>query len=579
MGLSISYFPENVISFLADEYNSLRNSSDANDFLQSYCGIRTFFENDAELTATRMIIQDHLDSDNIVNRREFGDYQTNERLANESTKLVVGDSDYEFLLEPTCGKGNFIIAGLKNINSLKTVVGIEIHKPYVWETKLKVLSYYLNNPQRDIIDIDIINGDFFDYDFQQLADSTSKMKTLLIGNPPWITNSELGKLNSKNIPVKLNKKQLRGLDALTGKSNFDLGEAVLLLLFDHFQNHSGRFGLLVKNIVVKNILKSQKVNKYKLSNLSKFVINAKTEFDVSVNACLFFGNLGETSVTSCDEYDFYTRKKASTFGWSHNKFVSSITDYEKNRKIDGKSSLVWRSGMKHDCTKVMELDLIDGDMFINKLDDSIVIEPDLVYRILKSSDLKTSDITSSRKFTIVTQKKIGQDTGYIKYNYPLTYKYLFSKKDFFRSRKSSIYKGKPDYSIFGIGEYSFKLHKVAISGLYKKTQFTYVGPDGSKPIMLDDTCYSIGFNTKGQAKIIQALLNSQEVQEFLKSIIFSDSKRSINKDVLMRVNLSAVFNQYSPSEILLFHESITLDDYENLKEKLISNSKFQATLF
>ena len=39
------------------------------------------------------------------------------------------------VIEPTCGKGNFIIASLKNFDSISSIFGIEIYKPYVWETK------------------------------------------------------------------------------------------------------------------------------------------------------------------------------------------------------------------------------------------------------------------------------------------------------------------------------------------------------------------------------------------------------------------------------------------------------------
>ena len=111
----------------------------------------------------------------------------------------------------------------------------------------------------------------------------------------------------------------------------------------------------------------------------------------------------------------------------------------------------------------------------------------------------------------------------------LSYNYLSTHKEFFDKRKSSIYKDKPDFSIFGIGDYSFTNYKVAISGLYKSTHFTLVSPKDNKPIMLDDTCYFIGFNKLKMAEIAHYLVNSDSIQQFLKSIIFSDSKSLLIK--------------------------------------------------
>jgi hypothetical protein len=58
--------------------------------------------------------------------------------------------------------------------------------------------------------------------------------------------------------------------------------------------------------------------------------------------------------------------------------------------------------------------------------------------------------------------------------------------------------------------------------------------------MLDDTCYLLGFDTPGEAAVALGLLNSQPVQDFLKSIVFPDSKRPYTKDVLMRLDLQKV---------------------------------------
>lgn len=137
----------------------------------------------------------------------------------------------------------------------------------------------------------------------------------------------------------------------------------------------------------------------------------------------------------------------------------------------------------------------------------------------------------------------------IKKQYPKTYQYLKNYSELFSKRKSSIYNNKPAFSIFGVGDYSFKPFKVAVSGLYKNPRFSLLLPKDSKPIMLDDTCYFIGFESLEYAKITHFLLNKPETQLFLQSIIFSDSKRSITKEVLMRIDITKIANETNYNDL------------------------------
>ncbi len=347
----------------------------------------------------------------------------------------------------------------------------------------------------------------------------------------------LGSLNSTNLPKKNNFKKHSGLDAMTGKGNFDIAEFIAMSLIETFQNCNGNLLLLVKNSVVKNIVFDQNTRKFNIGSIEKHGIDCKKEFNVSVEASLFYCRLNSISEYNCKEYNFYEKGKCiQNFGWLENKFVSNIDTYNATKEIDGESPFVWRQGLKHDCSSIMELDKVNGH-YINGLNEEIKLENDLVYGILKSSDLKNIVINQTRKYTIVTQKKVGQDTKYIKSEFPKTYQYLNDHLPNFESRKSSIYNNKPLFSIFGIGDYSFKPYKVAISGLYKTFHFTLVLPQNEKPVMLDDTCYLIGFDKIDFAVYSLILLNSKKAMQFLKSITFADAKRTFTKDVLMRIDL------------------------------------------
>ena len=151
-------------------------------------------------------------------------------------------ADIEFVLEPTCGQGNFLLAAIQCFKAIKRVVGVEIYKPYVWETKFKILEYFLKNSNLSKPDITIFHANAFKFSYEKLAADTQGFKTLVIGNPPWVTNSELGSIDSKNLPQKSNFRQNKGLDAITGKGNFDIGEYISSLMLKSFHQHEGDYG-------------------------------------------------------------------------------------------------------------------------------------------------------------------------------------------------------------------------------------------------------------------------------------------------------------------------------------------------
>jgi hypothetical protein len=574
-----THISDSIFGFFQKNQKHLLDFNEVNSIIKEVSGINDFFTTQEQSTELLEKIKENYSIVSEPDRREYGDFQTNQLLAERVTEYVFSNSnDFEFVLEPTCGKGNFILASIIQFKNLKKVVGVEIYQPYIWETKFKILEYFLFSKDKSKPEIDIFHANAFEFSYEDLAKLTRGLKTLVIGNPPWVTNSELGSMDSKNLPQKSNFKNHRGFEAITGKGNFDIGEYISLIMLKCFDRHNGTFAFLIKNSVVKNLIQDQQRNKFRIGQSKKMNIDAKKEFNVSVNACLFLIDLNSEPSFTCEEYDFYTHEFLTTFGWYKDKFVYSVQDYDQSSVVDGKSKFIWRSGVKHDCSKVMELDQVNGH-FKNALGEQVNLESDLVYGLLKSSDLKEDKTNSFRKLTIITQKKIGQETRYIKDKFPLIYDYLTSHKNFFDKRKSSIYKDKPSFSIFGIGDYSFAPYKVAISGLYKSTHFTLVTPKNNKPLMLDDTCYFIGFDNLKMAEIAHYIVNSNLVQKFLKSIIFLDSKRSINKDTLMRIDFQRAFESMDFAIARKKIKDLKIEDWETFGEMVKDNAIKQMTLF
>ena len=138
------------------------------------------------------------------------------------------------------------------------------------------------------------------------------------------------------------------------------------------------------------------------------------------------------------------------------------------------------------------------------------------------------------------KKKPKDDTQQIQNIAPKTWDYLRSHICEFKKRKSLIYKNAPDFAMFGIGEYSFKKYKVAISGFYKKPLFSLITAD--KAVMLDDTCYFLSFDSFDEAYMMTLLLNTKPVQNLLISIAFLNSKRPYTKKILQRIDIKKAFS-------------------------------------
>lgn len=564
----------NVYDFFGNVLYTINDFQKANKKVYSVCGIKEFFPTNDDFIKVKERINSNQNLVKEDSRIEYGDFQTPESLAELTIKRVLENNKLpNVILEPTCGKGVFVLAALKQINNFARYYCIEIYKPYIWIAKFTILEYFLSNKDRIVPHIEFIHHSIFEINFKEIIEIKSDDFLLILGNPPWVTNSQLGLLNSDNLPKKSNFKGHNGFDAITGKGNFDIAEYICLMLFNSFSNTNGIFAFLVKNIVIKNLINDQFQNKYRIGEMIQFSFDAKKEFNVSADASLFFCKLNTNTSFQCLRKSIYSEDNNSDnyFGFVEEKFVSNVKSYDRYKKYDGKSPLIWRSGVKHDCSKIMDLEKINGH-YLNQLSEEIELEGDIVYGLLKSSDLKNIVIDNTRKHTIITQKKIGEDTSYIRKQFPNIYSYLVNHKEYFTARKSKIYNDKPPFSIFGIGNYSFTKYKVAISGLYKQTKFSLLLPFNNKPMMVDDTCYFIGFDDIYDAIIILLALNHETTQEFLNSLIFYDTKRIITKDILMRIDLVEILNNV-PYEY--FEKSLGLD-YSNLCGR-ITKSKFENT--
>lgn len=358
-------------------------------------------------------------------KREYGDYQTPVDFAE---KVCLYLKKYRHIrpsaiVEPTCGIGNFLESSL--LFEADEYYGIEINPEYCDICRKKI------NDSR----VTIISSDFFAFSSKSLIQDQSQI--LVIGNPPWVTNSTLSSLGSNNLPIKANFKCLKGIDAITGASNFDICEYIILQLINEYRDTNTVISMLCKTSVARNIFKELKRNYINFSSCDILEFDSAKVFGINASACVLVIQLSEKAASSdiCNVYDFENPETIkSQFGYSGGQLYSNLDSEAEN--FDGHCYFEWRQGVKHDCSKVMELTLRNGSLQNGKK-ETVNIENDIVFPLIKSSMFKAPIIHSFSKFVIVTQKKAREETEHLKYDAPKTWKYLNNNIGLFESRKSS----------------------------------------------------------------------------------------------------------------------------------------------
>lgn len=466
-------------------------------------------------------------------RIEFGDFQTPLPLARSvCARLKAEGVRADIVIEPTCGLGVFLLAAAECYPQAK-LRGFDINHEYV-ATAAKRLSD-LGASHRSAVR----QQDFFAHDWDREM-AGSHRAVLILGNLPWVTSQTVASINGNNVPAKENFQGLRGIAARTGKSNFDISEWMLIRLVNALRGKRATIAMLCKTGTARKLLRYGWQNDGRIASASLYQIDAKADFGASVDACLLVARLGEAGAA---EAAFFESLRAPApvrrIGLAGQDLVADLATYRRLHHLEGLCPYQWRSGVKHDCASVMELQPDVHGVLRNKLGERVVIEPEYLYPLLKCSDLANGRNVPER-MVVVTQKRVGDDTSGIASQAPCAWKYLTSHNSRFTARKSSIYKEQTRFALFGIGDYTFAPWKVAVSGLHHHPRFTLVPPCKGKPVLFDDTCYFLPFSDAQEACLVADILNSEPSHALLKALMFDDAKRPITVELLQRLNLSAI---------------------------------------
>jgi hypothetical protein len=178
---------------------------------------------------------------------EYGDFQTPPELTEKiCQKLWQIHVKPKVIIEPTCGIGNFLKAASLTFKQTEKILGFEINPDYITQINQ---DRQISQDQR----IQVEQKNFFDCDWYSLTQPWTE-NILFLGNLPWITNSKQGLINGKNLPQKSNFQRYHGLDAITGKSNFDISEWMLIKLIECIDRRSAYLAIICKTAVSRKIL-------------------------------------------------------------------------------------------------------------------------------------------------------------------------------------------------------------------------------------------------------------------------------------------------------------------------------------
>ncbi len=425
------------------------------------------------------------------------------------------------VLEPTCGEGAFLQASAAAFPDA-SLVGFDVSAAYVATARARLPL------ARAHVEV----SDFFTTNWPEMMRRLPE-PLLIVGNPPWVTSATQSTLNASNLPEKTNFQNHKGLDALTGKSNFDISEWMLLHLLQALANRRFCMAMLCKATVARRIMHQVATQSWPMHGEVR-TIDTRLHFAAAVDAVLLLIKSGAPQPTTT-RWPVYAALAALTparhMGVINGQCYSDLDAYESTRTLAGTAHKQWRSGLKHDCAQVMEL---QGDAHTglrNGLGEEVPAHDDYVFPLLKGSDL-ANGLLQARRHVIVPQRRLGEDTTTMKTRAPNLWAYLQSHEPRFLARKSRIYRNQPPFAIFGVGAYAFAPYKVAICGLYKKLVFTVVPPFAGKPVMVDDTAYFLPCDTAEEAEELARALASPRAKAFFEARVFWDAKRPVNKALL-----------------------------------------------
>ncbi|MHA1848684.1 MAG: Eco57I restriction-modification methylase domain-containing protein [Promethearchaeota archaeon] len=455
----------------------------------------------------------------------------------------------------------------------------------------------------------------------------------VIGNPPWIRWEFL----SREYREKLKHLYLdiyhlfdyKGQDAMHGYAHDDISILFFTATCDKYLKMGGKLGYLLKKnlftneasrvfrsfeirkeesitpICVEKVIDLEEINPFRPINaescIAIFIKGKKNTYPVRF---LKWKHVKETrKVSTQDDIGMVLQKvkikekhaipdpieKKNDAPWV-------LIEDQRDNKITGMDINHYkpRHGVVNDLVSVFFVDIknkmpdgkleIRNRVFLDKRSQKVkpstaIVKPDLIYPCIKSRHLKKWKLDLSRNkidYIIMTQKKSGKENLDLKNKYPGIYNYLLFYKDQLENRHSIHFKGKPFYSMYAVGEYTFQTYKVAWKSMSKKPEFVVISTIddhflGRKLLIPDNPIGYISTSLEEEAHFICGVLNSAILNDF-----FLSRQRGTKYPLSQSLIQKAPVPRYDPSReihLKISFLSRQLHDEDNPRDVAILEKK------
>jgi len=206
----------------------------------------------------------------------------------------------------------------------------------------------------------------------------------------------------------------------------------------------------------------------------------------------------------------------------------------------------WMNGVYW--VKVLQT-LPNGQLLIENLCDvgkikvecvQTVIEPDLIYPLLRGRDVKRWHAEPSAHIILAQDPatRAGIPESVMKRKYPKTYAYLHQFEEQLRGRsgfRKYFEPSDPFYSMYNVGPYSLAEHKVVWAGQVALSLEASVvsGLKPTKPDLNDQTAYLIPFSSQDEAFFFSGLLNSAPIRAYYQCVAYKHTSMDFIQDVAL----------------------------------------------
>lgn len=392
----------------------------------------------------------------------------------------------------------------------------------------------------------------------------------LVGNPPWLTWSDLPDATRaawRDRYGHLDLAPASGARARLGHANDDVAVPFVLACIHRYLEPGGRVGVVLKRGLTKGpagrAFRRLRVGDRPLALARVHDLGAVDPFDAAADAAVYALSAADGPVRPDGEpthlesafpvpttvwraavgpADFaslsalretLTPEETALSPVDPDDHASPWVRADAERAALGECAHVIRHGVKDDAAAVFDLDR----------DDLADLEPNLVYPHLKSRHVRRWG-TTGHDLRLVPQRKAGEDNeAELRKRLPRTYAYLESHREHLESRSSTWLDAGPFYSVFGLGPYTWKPYKVVWCRLGFRPAFAVVStaddPDlGEKPVLPGDHYMFVATDDRREAHVLCALLNSAPYRRTLRDVA-GDGKASLSKAVVSRLHLPA----------------------------------------